>query len=298
MEFQSHEYGDDGTSAYASIPMSGTDILADIRQRNAQRQPIELGTVHDFSASRPDPHLEFDTALALVIGTAANDAYARRKLLSALEGALIELRKTKARTAPLSPDFRTLEVTVYDNWPSGSKKKSFPHRYALSIRAWSGDGIDFISDAPDFRGNVTLMDAEALRQKAEVIRSPKKCITPLSDAYWSMIDDDVATLMAEQSFLGGMLISKPHGEGTIYHDQQVVVLDPVGLEAQATDMAMILMVGGELRPITDWSATDAGGKSFPAIHDKTGAVKARVVMQARIASTRRMAGWSTNLPTA
>lgn len=290
-----HDYDDGEARAYASCPMTGEDILADIHLRNAQRQPIALGKVHDFAA--PSPYADFDTALNTVIAKAAADDFARRRLIAALERAGLTT-KTKSRTAPLSPDFRVMEVAIFDNWPSGTQRKGSPHRYALSIKAWMTDDVDFHADTPDFKGNVTLMNSEALLAKAETVRNPKRCLTPLSAEYVAMIEGDVAPWMIETNFLGGMIFSKPHGEGTVFHDRQMVVIDPTALEVRSASMAMILRLGDKLIPIADWSTTDAGGKDFEPIVDKTGTMKARVVMQARHALSRRMSGLATNLPRA
>ncbi len=209
-------------------------------------------------------------------------------------------KRTKQTTGPMPLDPTAIQVSIWDNWSAETPRKYYRQRYGVDIKAWVGTEIDF--QEHDWKGSATLMDAATLRLAAANAHDPnhktmgKLNKNPISAEYEAMIMVACDTI-EDTGLCGGMMVSKPHGSGTLRHDRQMVLADVAAIKVG--DMATklhILLDEVTLIKLSAWSTKVAGpsGRPLGSKSDpKTGHITPCIMQSRWAADPTRFRGWVT-----
>lgn len=263
---------------------------------SADDPPIEIGSsVLDRDPDDVVPSMTFDSALSLVAGIirAEPGDHFRDKLVASV-GAdrLREALKPKPNLASFPLDFATLEVSIWDNLPVGSRREKNrkardPKRFNVEIHA-AKSGNRKPLDQPDWRANVCeLMTAAEFKANMVPCR-------------WGLRDDvlaqDVLASAETKDCLVGRMQLRVKGKGIggqhIYPDHYVLVPRESMMARELS--GAILVVGDKRVVVPKFDRNANGGSAFP-INTRASGHKSAVILQARHStSTALLAkGWPT-----
>lgn len=219
------------------------------------------------------------TEALAIVKTAMNDPALRASILAQLG---IEQPSVMREVKPLPAisQITAVQASIWDNWPFGKAAKGYPNRYAMTVEVWTAEA-DAINvgrkNDQQHKVNMALMDRANFSEW--LARTTKQNATrrhPLSAAYLeslsaipdSMDDDDLV----------GVCAVKQHGEGTVYHDDQFVMMTrgPDGWEA-------ILFIGNEPLKLPTFVTRNA----------KDNPLAANVVGQSRLDRVGFSTAWAT-----
>lgn len=209
--------------------------------------------------------------------------YIRAQLRST--GLFAEQPAREVRACPIS--FAAIEVALFDNWGSATKPKGSKaakvkaNRFGGKVKVWD-EGARFDLKEPDFVGFVNFGDAEGVPALVERLSNPRKCRTPFSAAYQELLLTAIAPLAHDNDMLIAPLFSKPHGDGTRYHDQQVMMVPKQGLNAKDVQNALLILDTGTV-VLPPFSSRDSGGTSL----------QGNCFAQSRACLSRQLVDWST-----
>jgi hypothetical protein len=210
-------------------------------------------------------------------------AYIRAQLRST--GLFDEQPPREVHACPIS--FAAIEVALFDNWggatkPKGSKTARVKaNRFGGKVKVWD-EGTRFDLKKPDFVAFVNFVAAADVPALVERLSNPRKCRTPFSTAYQDLLINTVAPLAADNDMLVAPLFSKPHGDGTRYHDQQVMMVSQQDVNAKDVKNALLILDTGTVA-LPPFSSRDSGGTSL----------KGNCFGQSRACLSRQLADWST-----
>lgn len=202
-------------------------------------------------------------------------------------------KPAKRVTAPMPREPELIELSIWDNWMGDKPVKGQPQRYGANIKAWTTTEVDFRKlDAVDWTGRVSLMSAPALRKASAKAQATKGQTYPISPEYAAMIECACVGMEAN-GLAGGMVVSKPYGEGTLRHDRQMLLVDTTAILAGDVAAAAVIFVDDETTiKLPAWSITDAAGKPLPQSFDSKTGKHSICVMQVRYArNADRFGGW-------
>jgi len=202
-------------------------------------------------------------------------------------------KPAKRLCSPMPHIPELIEVSIWDNWMGDKPVKGQPHRFGVNIKAWTTTDVDFRKlDSVDWSGRVSLMSPTALRKASAKAQTTKGQTYPISPEYAAMIDD-ACGMMEDRGLAGGMIVTKPYGEGTLRHDRQMMIVDTAAILAGDVAATAVIWVDDET-PIMlpAWSTTDAAGKPLPESVDPKTGKHSTCVMQVRYArDADRFHGW-------
>jgi len=189
---------------------------------------------------------------------------------------------SKVRPLPGTAPLNAVEVSIYDNWPAGKRVKSKPNRYGFSLNASDAVKPDPLSWEYHFSGS--LVSGDDLKERVTALQKPK-LRNPISNDFrefaHTLVDvhEDISL-----DYRFGLLQAKPHGEGTVYPDSHVLVvqLDPQSTRYSVADAN--LFVGMDCMPLAPFVRSFAGGKGLTS----------NVILQSRSARGTGMAGWQSD----
>lgn len=191
------------------------------------------------------------------------------------------------RPLPGTQALTAVEVAILDNWQHGKPVKSKPVRYGFGLNASTDAAPDVNQWTFHFCGS--LLSRDAFVQKATDLASPKR-LNPISPFYGEFITNLAEVYRNDEGtpdgFLFGLLQAKPHGEGTVYPDQHVLVVERDTTTSKLAIKNAALWVGIEeegpldLAPFVPWFA---GNKPMSG----------KVKLQSRTAKGDLMRGWRT-----
>ncbi|MFC0685459.1 hypothetical protein [Novosphingobium clariflavum] len=191
----------------------------------------------------------------------------------------------EVRACPIS--FDAIEVALFDNWgsatkPKGSKtQKIKANRFGGKVKVWD-EGKRINLNEPDFVAFVNFFDAGEVQALVERLANPRKCRTPLTAAYQELLLDVITPLASANDMLVAPLFSKPVGDGTRYHDQQVMMVPKPGMIAKDVQEALLILETGTVL-LPPFSSNDASGS----------ALKDNCFAQSRACLSRQFVDWST-----
>ena len=173
-----------------------------------------------------------------------------------------------------------VQAAVFDNWPRGHPVKSYPNRYALAVEVWTAPADEIeVARLKDYQHKCSfgLMDAKTLRDWAtRTTRQNPTRKHPLSEAY--LADLVVAADALTPGQFIGVCCAKVHGEGTVYFDDQWVLVEISGPESVAT-----LFIQCEPLQLAPFSEVQANGKPHGG----------NVILQSRTDRVGFSSNWST-----
>lgn len=191
----------------------------------------------------------------------------------------------EVRSCPLS--FSAIEVALFDNWgsvtkPKGSKTaKVKANRFGGKVKVWDAEARIDLKE-PDFVAFVNFIEAGEVPALVERLSNPRKCRTPFSVAYQELLLDTIAPLASNNDMLIAPLFSKPVGDGTRYHDQQVMMVPKQGIGAKNVEKALLILDTGTV-VLPKFSNCDSSGALL----------QGNCFGQSRACVSRQFADWST-----
>lgn len=210
---------------------------------------FDLGTSFNVNPGPPQSQeIKLNAAFELVAKSCEGDAAMLQRLISLIGPDIIAA--AKARKIPVrmpTTGIRAIECSIAYSPPRarGQSKNGKPARvrkdrptldYYVKIQLFDSKSQGL--------GDPTWSGAAQLRspdRAAKDARS-KKLKTSLSDKYADWIDEAIIPIAREEDFLIGFLMDKRAGEGTYFHEFQVILVDRQGLETRSLDFALILSV--------------------------------------------------------
>ena len=190
--------------------------------------------------------------------------------------------KKAALSFPLRDQITALEVAIFDNLvpyggvrPKKGKKGHTVERYKAALKVWTCPvrEINFQSQRGFQRFEVTLYSQPMLVEQAKTHQ--KKSRAELASALM-----ELASSSEFVGHLGGPLASKPHGEGTIYHGQRLLMVQEIMPNPTAT---FLDLENGEIYHLPPFAPTDAAKR--PLIGN--------VILQSRYAPDDLLTNWRT-----
>lgn len=208
---------------------------------------FDLGT---FFNANPEPpqsqEINLNAAFELVAKTCEGDAAMLQRLISMIGPDIIAA--AKARKVPVrmpTTGIRAIECSIAHS-PSrarGQSKSGKPTRvredrakldYYVKIQLFDSKSQGLAD--PFWSGAAQLRSPDRAAKDAR----SKKLKTSLSDKYADWIDSEVIPAAKEADLLIGFLMDKRAGEGTYFHEFQVILVDRQELEARKLNYAIIL----------------------------------------------------------
>lgn len=213
---------------------------------------VDLGDNFDLGTSfnvNPEPcqsqEINLNAAFVQVAETCKGDAAMLQRLISLIGPEIIAA--AKARKVPVrmpTTGIRAIECSIAYSPPRarGQSKNGKPKRvreerakldYYVKIQLFDSKSQGL--------GDPTWSGAAQLRspdRAAKDARS-KKLKTSLSDQYADWIDEAIIPVARESDFLIGFLMDKRAGEGTYFHEFQVILVEKQGLETKNLNFAII-----------------------------------------------------------
>lgn len=209
--------------------------------------------------------------------------YIRAQLRST--GLFDEQPAREVRSCPIS--FAAIEVALFDNWGSATKPKGSKtakvkaNRFGGKVKVWD-EGARIDLKEPNFVAFANFVDADDVPALVERLSNPRKCRTPFSAAYQELLLDTIAPLAKMNDMLVAPLFSKPVGDGTRYHDQQVMMVPNDGVIAKDIQNALLILDTGTVS-LPQFSARDASGALL----------QGNCFAQSRACLSRQLVDWST-----
>lgn len=191
----------------------------------------------------------------------------------------------EVRACPIS--FAAIEVALFDNWggatkPKGSKTaKVSANRFGGKVKVWD-EGARIDLKKPGFVALANFVEAGEVPALVERLSNPRKCLTPFSAAYQELLLNTIAPLATDNDMLIAPLFSKPFGEGTRYHDQQVMMVPQPGMNAKNVQNALLILDTGTVA-LPPFSGQDSSGAPL----------RNNCFAQSRACLTRQLVDWST-----
>lgn len=250
-----------------------------------------LGRASDELA-RP---MNFDEALELVAGiirAEPGDHFLDKLVASVGADRLREALKPKPNLTSFPLDFGTLEVSIWDNLPVGSRRTTNsnardPKRFNVEVHA-AKSGNRKPLDQPDWRANVCEL------------MTPAEFKANLVPSRWGLRDDvlaqEVLTSAETMDCLVGRMQLRVKGRGIggqhIYPDHYVLVPKEPMIKRELT--GAILVVGDKRVVVPAFDRKANGGTAFP-INTKARGHKSAVILQARHSTSAGLIakGWPT-----
>jgi hypothetical protein len=239
--------------------------------------------------------LTFDDALRVVAGIIHEDSdsiFMDRMIASIGADRLREALKPKPNLSALPLNFSTIEVSIWDNLPVGSRrttnnKARDPKRFNVEIHAaLSGNRKPL--DQPDWRANVCEL------------MTPSEFKANMVPSRWNLKADGLANdvlVNAEQMdcLIARMQLrikGKGMGGQHIYPDHYVLVPRQQMMDRELP--GAILVVGEQRIVIPSFDRNANGGAAFP-INTKASGHKSAVILQARHSTSPSLIakGWPT-----
>lgn len=211
-------------------------------------QDYDLGSTPNLNAETvQQSKIDLTIAFAMVAESCKRDPAMIERLIS-MTGVDI-IAAAKARKAPVrmpSTGIRAIECSISYSPPRtpAPSKNGKPQRvredrakldYYVKIQVF-GPRSRGLSD-PLWTGAAQLRSPDRAAKDARI----KGRRSSLSDGYACWIEEGVAPVARENDFLIGFLMDKRKGEGTHFHEFQVILVDRQELEARALSSAIILM---------------------------------------------------------
>lgn len=200
--------------------------------------------------------------------------------LAALLDAVPAAPVRKVEPLPVITAITAVQAAVFDNWPRGHPEKSYPNRYALAVEIWTSPADEIeVARLKDYQHkcSFSLMDGKTLKDWAtRTTRQNPTRKHPLSDAYLADLVAAADALTSGQYI--GVCCAKVHGEGTVYFDDQWILVEVSGTESVAT-----LSVHGEPLELAPFSDVQANGKPHGG----------NVILQSRTDLVGFSSNWST-----
>lgn len=190
--------------------------------------------------------LDLATAFSMVAESCKNDPAMAQRLIDMI--GIEKLETAKARRSPVRmpiTHIRTIECSIAHS-PSrasptgkdGKPRRCRPERdklpYFVSIQITDPHSRG-LSD-PAWKGAAQLRTPERAARDAR--KNDHK--TSLSKEYADWLDEAVLPFASQREFLVGFLMDKRKGEGTYFHEFQVILVSEDQLEARNLDGAVIL----------------------------------------------------------
>ena len=180
-----------------------------------------------------------------------------RKFAPELVEALCQPVTAPAQAFPAFERVTAVESSIFDNWPNGKVRKGKPHRYAATIKVWTGPSKKINFAKPEAKYHVTLYSADALRSKVPDLLNPRKS-RPISPEFASTLLG-IADAAEASGGLAGPLMTK--GSGTDYHDGQVMLVDAASV-ADRTMTGALILSGAETMALPTFSSMDAARRAL------------------------------------
>lgn len=208
---------------------------------------FDLGTSFNANPEPPQSQeINLNAAFELVAKTCEGDAAMLQRLISMIGPNIIAA--AKARKVPIrmpTTGIRAIECSIAYSPPRarGQSKSGKPTRvredrakldYYVKIQLFDSKSQGL--------GDPTWSGAAQLRspdRAAKDARS-KKLKTSLSDKYADWIDEAIIPIARESDFLIGFLMDKRAGEGTYFHEFQVILVERQGLGSKNLNFAIIV----------------------------------------------------------
>jgi hypothetical protein len=211
-------------------------------------QDFDLGSTPNLNPETvQQSKIDLTTAFAMVAESCKRDPAMIERLIS-MTGVDI-IAAAKARKAPVrmpSTGIRAIECSISYSPPRtpAPSKNGKPQRvrkdrakldYYVKIQVF-GPRSRGLTD-PVWTGAAQLRSPDRAVKDARI----KGRRSSLSDEYACWIEEGVAPVARENDFLIGFLMNKRKGEGTHFHEFQVILVNRQELEARALSSAIILM---------------------------------------------------------
>lgn len=261
---------------------------------------FDLGTSFNANPEPPQSQeINLTAAFVQVAETCKGDAAMLQRLISMIGPEIIAA--AKARRVPVrmpTAGMRAIECSIAYSPPRalGKSKNGKPTRvredrakldYYVTIQLFDSKAQG-LGD-PAWRGAAQLRSPERAAKDAR----SKKLKTSLSEEYANWIEEIIIPVAVASDLLIGFLMDKRAGEGTYFHEFQVILVDRQGLEKRNLDSATIL----------SWEDTKDGMKlksfSLPKFSGKTSSgktFKGTFVLQSRgIAKAGDRKDWATGV---
>lgn len=238
---------------------------------------FDLGTSFNVHAEpSQSQEINLNAAFELVAKTCEGDAAMLQRLISMIGPDIIAA--AKARKVPVrmpTTGIRAIECSIAYSPPRarGQSKNGKPARvrkdrpkldYYVTIQLFDSKSQG-LGD-PTWRGAAQLRSPERAAKDAR----SKRLKTSLSDEYANWIDEIIIPVATESDLLIGFLMDKRAGEGTYFHEFQVILIDRQGLEKRNLISATILswektISGAQLKSfnLPEFSGKTSSGKSLP-----------------------------------
>lgn len=208
---------------------------------------FDLGTSFNVHPGPPQSQeINLNAAFELVAKSCEGDAAMLQRLISLIGPDIIAA--AKARKVPVrmpTTGIRAIECSIAYSPPRarGQSKNGKPARvrkdrptldYYVKIQLF--DSKSHGLGDPTWSGAAQLRSPDRAAKDAR----SKKLKTALSDKYADWIDSEVIPAAKEEDLLIGFLMDKRAGEGTYFHEFQVILIDRQELEARKLNYAIIL----------------------------------------------------------
>lgn len=191
----------------------------------------------------------------------------------------------EVRACPIS--FAAIEVALFDNWGSATKPKGSKtakvkaNRFGGKVKVWD-EGARIDLKEPNFVAFANFAGPDEVPALVERLSNPRKCLTPFSAAYQELLLNTIAPLATGNDMLVAPLFSKPFGDGTRYHDQQVMMVPQQDMNAKDVQNALLILDAGTV-VLPPFSCNDSGGATL----------QGNCFAQSRACLTRQLVDWST-----
>lgn len=189
---------------------------------------------------------------------------------------------TNVKPIPGTGSITALEVAILDNWPKGKPIRGKPSRYGFSMNVSTTLPVDMKPWPFHFSGS--LISGQEMINAADRLIKPK-LLNPISESYRQFIVSIVDCYPVDDGHLFGMLQAKPPGEGTVYPEQHVLVVQTDETKVKLSVKAAFLWIGVQGVPLTlaPFVSHYAGHKP----------VDGKVVVQSRTATVPSMKWWKS-----
>jgi hypothetical protein len=208
---------------------------------------FDLGTSFNPNPKLPQSQeINLNTAFVQVAETCKGDAAMLQRLISLIGPDIIAA--AKARKVPVrmpTTGIRAIECSIAYSPPRarGQSKSGKPTRvredrakldYYVKIQLFDSKSQGLAD--PVWSGAAQLRSPDRAAKDAR----SKKLKTSLSDKYADWIDSEVIPAAKEADLLIGFLMDKRAGEGTYFHEFQVILVERQGLENKNLNFAIIV----------------------------------------------------------
>lgn len=221
------------------------------------------------------------TQALAVVKTAMQDPALRAMILAQLD---IPVANDTTRTVPTRlpaiSEITAVQTAIFDNWPQGRPVKSQPNRYGACLEIWTADADRInVARKGDYQHKVNLKLYDKAAFEAWLKRTNKENPTrknPLGSEYLSRLADVPGCM--DDGDLVGLCAVKTHGDGTVYFDDQFVIV-----RQTAAGWAATLFIGDEPLDLPPFDALASNGAQHGG----------NVVAQSRMDRVGFSSNWAT-----